>query len=130
MSFKNLFKLEEKFLDEEGCVKYFTDIRFRKGSFCPHCCSSRKIHHFSDDKRHKCADCRRQFTIKIGTIFEDSRIPLNKWFVAIYSITNHTKGISSYQLAKDIKVTQKTAWFMLQKIKSATKSRSFRQSIA
>jgi transposase-like protein len=125
MSFKSLFEMLENFSDEKKCIEHFTRLRFRNGAFCPHCDSKRKVHHFLDGKRHKCADCRQQFTIRIGTIFEDSRIPLKKWFVALYLVSGHKKGISSYQLAKDIKVTQKTAWFMLQRIQFASQTNSF-----
>lgn len=129
MSFGSLFELLEKFSDEKKCIEFFTQIRFKNGAFCPHCGSVRKIHHFSDGKRHKCADCREQFTIRIGTIFEDSRIPLKKWFVAFYLVSSHKKGVSSYQLAKDIKVTQKTAWFMLQRIQFASQTKSFNKPL-
>jgi len=129
MSFESLFDLLEKFSDEKKCIEYFTSLRFKNGSFCPHCGSKRKIHHFEDGKRHKCADCRKQFTIRIGTIFEDSRIPLKKWFVAFYLVSGHKKGISSYQLARDIKITQKSAWFMLQRIQFASKTSSFNKPL-
>jgi transposase-like protein len=129
MSFESLFDLLEKFSDEKKCIEYFTSLRFKNGAFCPHCGSNRKIHHFEDGKRHKCADCRKQFTIRIGTIFEDSRIPLKKWFVAFYLVSGHKKGISSYQLARDIKITQKSAWFMLQRIQFASKTSSFNKPL-
>jgi len=73
----------------------------------------------------KCADCRRQFTVKVGTIFEDSAIPLQKWFMAVYLLMAHKKGISSVQLGKDIGVTQKSAWFMLHRIRLAMQIGSF-----
>ena len=129
MSFRSLFELLEKFSNEKKCIEFFTQIRFKNGAFCPHCESARKIHHFSDGKRHKCADCRQQFTIRIGTMFEDSRISLKKWFIAFYLMGSHKKGISSYQLARDIKITQKTAWFMLQRIQFASQTRSFNKPL-
>ncbi|MFT4968175.1 MAG: transposase-like protein [Candidatus Deianiraeaceae bacterium] len=129
MSFENLFELLENFSDEKKCIEFFTQLRFQNGVFCAHCGSVRKIHHFSDGKRHKCADCRQQFTIRIGTIFEDSRISLRKWFVALYLTSSHKKGISSYQLAKDIKVTQKTAWFILQRIQFMSQTNSFNKPL-
>jgi len=81
--------------------------------------------HFKDGKNHKCHDCRKRFSIKVGTIFEDSKIQLRKWFAAIWMITSHKKGIASTQLAKDIKVTQKTAWFMLHRLRHAVETKSF-----
>ncbi len=75
-------------------------------------------------------DCDKQFSVKVGTIFEDSALPLRKWFFAIFLITAHKKGISLLQLAKDIKVTQKTAWYMLHRIKFAVRTRSFAKPLS
>jgi hypothetical protein len=72
-----------------------------------------------------CKGCKKQFSIKVGTIFEDSKIGLHKWFMAIYLITSHKKGIASAQLARDIAVTQKTAWFMLHRLRHAAETKSF-----
>jgi len=66
---------------------------------------------------YKCKNTRKLFNVRTGTLFENSHIPLKKWFVAIYLVTLHKKGISSNQLAKDLKVTRKTAWFVLQRIR-------------
>lgn len=77
--------------------------------------------------KYKCADkdCDEQFNAKVGTIFEGSKVPLKKWFIAIYLLTSHKKGVSSHQLARDLKVTQKTAWFMLQRLRTALGNGSF-----
>jgi hypothetical protein len=66
-----------------------------------------------------CLGCRKQFSVKVGTIFEDSAVPLDKWLVAMWLLSSCKNGISSYELAGDIKVTQRTAWFMLQRIRHA-----------
>src|SRR5205085_6692538 len=78
-------------------------------------------------RTHKCADpdCRLRFSIKVGTIFEDSKLGLRLWFLAIWYITSHKKGIASTQLAKDLGVTQKTAWFMMHRLRHAARTRSF-----
>lgn len=123
-NFNSLLELIEYFKDEQTAVEYFQKMRWENGIICPHC-SHAKVYNFSDNKRFKCASCREQFTVKVGTIFEDSKIQLRKWFVAIYLITSHKKGISSHQLAKDLKVTQKTAWFMLHRIRFALNQGSF-----
>lgn len=116
-NFDNLIDLITYFSDDKKCLSYLEEWRWDNGEpVCPHC-SHKKVYRFSDGRRYKCASCREQFTAKIGTIFEDSKIPLKKWFVAIYLVTSHKKGISSHQLAKDISVTQKTAWFMLHRIR-------------
>ena len=84
---------------------------------------------FSDKRTHKCGDCRQRFSIKVGTIFHDTKIPLRKWFAAIWLITSHKKGIASAQLARDIKVTQKTAWFMLHRLREAARTNSFNRPL-
>jgi transposase-like protein len=72
----------------------------------------------------KCGDCHRQFSVKVGTIFEDSALPLQKWFFAIYMFSAHKKGISSRQLGKDISVRQGTAWYMLHRIREAMRPKT------
>jgi transposase-like protein len=124
MQFKSLFDLGEAIPTEQAAIDYFTAIRWKNGSFCPHC-DGKKIYTFSDKRTHKCADCRKRFSIKVGTIFEDTKIPLRKWFMAIWFMTSHTKGIASTQLAKDIDVTQKTAWFMMHRLRHAATTKSF-----
>jgi transposase-like protein len=115
-SFNSLIDLIEYFDTEQKCIDYLTERRWLDNIECPHC-KHEKVYKFSDKKRYKCASCREQFTVKTDSIFEDTKIALRKWFIAIYLVTSHKKGISSHQLAKDIKVTQKTAWFMLHRIR-------------
>ena len=122
--FDSLFDLMKAFPDEMTCVKHFEALRWGDDAYCPHC-GSLKVYHFSDGKTHKCGDCRKRFSVKVGTIFEDSKVPLQKWFMAIWLITSHKKGIASTQLAKDISVTQKTAWFMLHRLRHAARTKSF-----
>lgn len=122
--FNSLFQLMNAIPDEPAAIAHFTAIRWKDGAFCPHC-GSTKIYHFGDKKTHKCGDCRQRFSIKVGTIFEDSKIPLRKWLMAIWLITSHKKGIASTQLARDIAVTQKTAWFMLHRLRHAATTKSF-----
>jgi transposase len=86
--------------------------------------------HFSDKKTHKCHDCRQRFSIKVGTIFADTKLPLRKWFAAIWLITSHKKGIASTQLAKDLKITQKSAWFVLHRLRYAARTRSFNRPLS
>jgi len=122
--FKSLIEMLKRFPTEQSCIDYLTEIRWRNSTFCPYC-GSVKVYHFKNQRTHKCGDCKQKFSIKIGTIFEDSKIPLQKWFMAIYLITAHKKGISSIQLGKDIGVTQKTAWFMAHRLREATKTQAF-----
>ncbi|MDH6305179.1 transposase-like protein [Parabacteroides sp. PF5-5] len=116
--FNSLIELTDYLRDEMDCIMYLSKKRWGDNTVCPHC-GCEKVYSFSDGIRYKCSHCRKQFTVKVGTIFEGSKVSLRKWFIAIYLITSHKKGISSYQLAKDIDVTQKTAWFMLHRIRYA-----------
>lgn len=122
--FDSLYDLFEAFPDEQSCIDHLRAIRWRDGEFCPHC-GSTKIYHFSDRRTHKCGDCKARFSIKVGTIFEDTKLPLRKWFMAIWLITSHKKGIASTQLAKDLKITQKSAWFVLHRLRHAARTPSF-----
>lgn len=122
--FNSLTELLDKFPDEQSCIDHLTEIRWRNGAYCPYC-GSVKVYTYSNRRTHKCGDCRQKFSIKVGTIFENSKITLRKWFIAIYLITSHKKGISSVQLAKDLGVTQKTAWFMTMRLRDAARTKAF-----
>jgi len=122
--FDSLYDLTAAFPDEQACLDHIRQIRWRDGEYCPHCGGTR-IYHFSDKRNFKCGDCRQRSSIKVGTIFQDSKLPLRKWFMAIWMISNHPKGIASTTLAKDLKITQKTAWFVLHRIRHAARTRSF-----
>lgn len=116
--FKTLVDLLQYFNDEHTCRNYLEQIRWSGGLICPYeDCKHNKVFKFSNGKVYKCAKCKRQYSVKVGTIFEDSKIPLQKWFAAIYLITSHKKGISSLQLHRDLGVTQKTAWYMLHRVR-------------
>lgn len=127
--FESLYEMMAVFGDEQSCVDHLRDIRWKDGAYCPHC-GSTKVYNFSDRRSHKCGDCRKRFSIRVGTIFEDSKLPLRKWFVAIFLITSHKKGIASTQLAKDIGVTQKTAWFVLHRLRHAARAKSFSRPLS
>jgi len=124
--FESLYSLFDAFPDEQSCIDHLRAIRWRDGEFCPHCGGNR-IYHFSDRKTFKCGDpdCRQRFSIKVGTIFADTKLPLRKWFAAIWMITNHPKRIASTTLAKDLKITQKSAWFVLHRLRHAARTNSF-----
>src|SRR5471030_3005432 len=122
--FNSLIQLVTAIPDEAAAIAHFTAIRWKSGAFCPYC-GSVKVYHFSDAKTHKCGDCRQRFSIKVGTIFEDTKLPLRKWFMAIWMATNHPKGIASTTLAKDLKITQKSAWFVMHRLRHAARTNSF-----
>jgi len=122
--FDSIIELMEAFPDEQSCVDHLTAIRWRNGEYCPYC-GGTELYHFSDRRNHKCKACKARFSIKVGTIFEDTKLPLRKWFLAMWLITSHKKGIASTTLAKDLGVTQKTAWFMTQRLRYAIRTKSF-----
>jgi len=119
-TFKNLIELQKHFSNEETCWNHLEQLRWNGKVICPFC-NSEKHYKFKNSRTYKCKDCKKKFNAKVGTIFENTTIPLSKWFVSIYIATSHKKGISSCQLAKDIGVTQKTAWFILHRIREMLK---------
>lgn len=123
-NFTSLYDLFEAFPDEQSCLDHLRSIRWQDGEFCPHC-GGGKVYHFSDRKTFKCGDCRQRFSIKVGTIFHDTKLPLRKWFMAIWIITNHKKGVASTTLSRDLKITQKSAWHVLHRLRHAARTQSF-----
>lgn len=114
--FSNLYELTDYFRTEEICMEYLSKMVWEEEVTCPFC-DCKKVYHFSDGIRHKCSKCRKQFTARSNSVFGRSKVPLRKWFIALYLTSSHKKGISSHQLAKDIGVTQKTALSMLKRIR-------------
>ncbi len=123
LKFNNLLELHDYFSTENKCWDYLENLRWNGNVICPFC-KANKHYKFKDSRIYKCKDCKKKFNAKIGTIFENTKIPLRKWFVAIYIATSHKKGISSLQLSKDISVTQKSAWFILHRIREMLKSKA------
>lgn len=120
--FNSLIKMIEVLDTEQKCREYIEELRWNGEPVCPHCGSVRDNHYKLKQAGrfnglYKCKDCRERFTVRIGTMFEGTHIAFKKWFLAIYIFSSHKKGISSVQLSKDIAVTQKTAWFMLSRIR-------------
>ncbi len=109
------------FSDPNNCIDYLAIRRWPDGRvICPSC-NSDKVKFNADRRIWQCSShhSKRQFSVKVGTIMEDSAIPLDKWLMAMWLVTNCKNGISSYEIAKDVKVTQKSAWFMLHRIRLA-----------
>ncbi len=126
--FASLYELFEAIPDEQAAINYFKAIRWAHGEFCAYC-GHDKVYELKGGKAWKCAQCRQRFSMRIGTIFEDSKIPIRKWMAAIWFITSHRKGIASAALARDIDVTQKTAWFMLHRLRHAARTRTFNRKL-
>lgn len=113
------YELLKRFPDAESARKYLESRRWPKGAVCPHCGCVERIQTRKVLGYYRCLNCTQDFTVRTGTIFERSHVPLDKWLYAMYLIATARKGISSLQLSKEIGVTQKTAWFMLQRIREA-----------
>ena len=109
------------FKDADVCLQFMANLRWPDGAVSCPICGSIKVHYLANQRRWKCGTPhdRRQFSIKVGTIFEDSPIGLDKWLPVVWLLTNCKNGISSYEIARDLGVTQKTAWFMLHRIRKA-----------
>lgn len=114
------------FSDLDICHTYMAKIKWPSGITCPYC-DSKKIGVITSRKMLQCKNCRKQFSCKVGTIFEDSPLGLDKWFVAVWSIANCKNGISSHELGRALGVTQKTAWFMLHRIREAMRTGTFQK---
>lgn len=115
--FANFFDFQRIFQDNTVCLAHLEKIRWAGKPICPKC--GQYKHYKLKGIVYKCANpkCYKQFTVLMGSAFENTKIPLNKWFWAVYVATSHKKGIASAQLSRDIAVTQKTAWFMLHRIR-------------
>jgi transposase-like protein len=117
---KTLQEAIQHFSDEQVCIDAVAKMRWPDGPQCP-ACLAKKPYYLKTQKRFKCRDCRRQFSVKLGTIFEDSPIPLQKWLPAIWLLTNCKNGVSSWEIHRALGVTQKSAWFMLHRIRLGMK---------
>jgi transposase-like protein len=126
MKFNSLIELLDKFPTEEACRQYLIEQRWNGKPVCPHCGVDKKPYVIEGGKRYKCSDkdCGKKFSVTVGTFFENSNIGLRTWFAAMYLITAHKKGISSCQLSRDLNIHQKTAWFILHRIRGMVASQA------
>jgi transposase-like protein len=118
--FKNLQQLIDFFKDEATCKAYYEQIRWGGNIVCPFC-KSEKV--YRTDRGFKCAnkECHKKFSVTVGTIFENTKISLRVWFAAMFLISTSKKGVSSVQLCTQLGITQKTAWFVLHRIREMLK---------
>jgi len=114
--FNNISELLETFPDEQSCIDHLECLRWDGNTVSPFDASS-KVYKCANN-RYRCKESGKYFNIKTQTLFDNTKVKLQKWFLAIWLVTSHKKEISSIQLSKDIGVTQKTAWFMLQRIRN------------
>jgi transposase-like protein len=120
---KTLLEAIQHFSNEQVCIDAVAKMRWPNGAECP-ACLAKEPYYLKTQKRFKCRDCRRQFSVKLGTIFEDSPIPLQKWLPAMWMITNCKNGVSSWEIHRALGITQKSAWFMLHRLRLAMKDNS------
>jgi transposase-like protein len=112
------------FSDPAVCLAFVAAIRWPEGITCPRC-SAVEVSFLSTRRLWKCKSCKKQFSVKVGTIFEDSPLGLDKWLPAVWMVVNCKNGISSYEIARALGITQKSAWFMNHRIRLALQNGSF-----
>jgi transposase-like protein len=118
---KTLLEAIQYFSDEQVCIDAVAEMRWPDGPKCPECWAE-KPYYIKTQKRWKCRNCRIQFSVKRGSIFEDSAVSLTKWLPALWLLVNCKNGVSSHELSRSLGVTQKTAWFMLQRLRLVLKA--------
>jgi transposase-like protein len=114
----NLINLIERYSNEDKCRKYLEGLRWHTGIECPRC-GSKKISRIAERNQYDCDKCRYQFSVTAGSIFHDSHLPLWKWFLAVYLMTESKKGISANQLKRSLAISYKTAWYLCHRIRKA-----------
>ncbi|MFM7403915.1 MAG: IS1595 family transposase, partial [Erythrobacter sp.] len=121
----SLYQFFQRFPNEEAARQYFERNRWGGEVHCPHC-GSLSVAETKDHKPmpYRCRDCRKHFSVRTGTVLAESRLPLHKWLMAIYMMTTARKGIPSTQMARELGITQKSAWFLAQRIRETWLSKA------
>lgn len=125
--FKSIFDLLKAFPSEQDCINHLEKLRWNGTVISPFDETS-KVYNCAGNK-YKCKNTGKYFNVRTNTIFDNTKIPLQKWFLALYVFSSHKKGISSHQLAKDISVTQKSAWFLLHRLRYAFDHPNFQNTL-
>ena len=112
------YQFFKEFPNEWTAIEHIEQLRWPDGVVCP-MCNSDRTSRLKTRQYHQCKDCRQKFTVRTGTVFERSHIPLDKWLYAIYILQTARKGVSSLQLSKELGITQKSTWFMLHRLRIA-----------
>jgi transposase-like protein len=121
---RTLIEAIRYFSDQDVCVQFVARLRWPDGPVCSSCGGTE--HSYLTTRRvWKCKSCKRQFSVKVGSIFEDSAIPLDKWLAAMWMIANSKNGVSSHEMARSLGITQKSAWFLLHRIRLAMQTGTF-----
>lgn len=120
---KNISQLAPYLADEDKARSLFESLRWPNGPVCPHCGSAVKIYRLEGKTTRpgllKCGACRKQFTVRVGTIFEDSHLPLGKWLYALFLMCSSKKGVSAMQLSRELEIRYKSSWHMCHRIRRA-----------
>ena len=119
-------KVVKKFKTQKECIEFLENKKWKDGVICPYCKSTKTSIHNEENRtsRHQCQSCQKSFSVLVGTIFEASKLPLVKWFMAIALIIDAKKGISSLQISRHLDFTYKTAWFLSHKIRKALEEKN------
>src|SRR6266508_23652 len=121
---KTLIEAIRYFSDQDVCVEFVAWLRWPNGPVCPRC-GGTEHSDLTTRRLWKCKSCKRQFSVKVGSLFEDSAIPLDKWLAAMWMIANSKHGVSSHEMGRALGVTQKSAWFLLHRIRLAMQTGTF-----
>ncbi|WP_324719056.1 hypothetical protein [Salinimicrobium sp. HB62] len=123
---KSISNLIKAFPDEQSCIDHLENLRWKGKVKSPFDADSRVYN--CKGNRYKCKNTGKYFNVKTNTIFDNTKMPLQKWFLAIWIVTSHKKDFSSLQLGRDLDITQKSAWFMLQRIRNCFSLNDEKQS--
>ena len=127
--FNSIIDLLQTFPTEQSCIDHLERLRWIDGNAVSPFIPTSKVYKCAGNK-YKCKDSGKYFNVRTGTIFDNTKVPLQKWFLALYVFSSHKKGISSHQLAKDISVTQKSAWFLLHRLRYAFDHPNFQMELS
>jgi transposase-like protein len=126
---KTLQQAIKHFSNEQVCIDTVASLRWSDGKpTCP-ACQHQEHYYLKTQRRWKCKECGKQFSVKLGTIFEDSPISLDKWLIALWMLVNCRNGVSSYEVSRDLGITQKSAWFVLHRLRLAMREGSLAKKI-
>lgn len=117
----NILEIIKKFPDQETCIKHLETVRWGDTPICPYC-NSTNTNALEKELRHHCNGCRKSFSVTVGTIFHHTHIDLQKWFLVMSLMLNARKGLSAYQIARDLGMRRPTVWSMMHRIREAMES--------
>src|SRR6266496_3977849 len=123
---RTLIEAIRYFSDQDVCVEFVARLRWPDGPVCPRC-GGMEHSYLTTRRLWKCKSCKRQFSVKVGSIFEDSALSLDKWLAAMWLIANSKNGVSSHEMARSLGITQKSAWFLLHRIRLAMQTGTFQK---